>query len=76
MNFSNRDAGDFDWELSSPEASNQFGQLADHTSGSVNGHFALAYNDKAGSQARLISEILPATGDENGCFSFYYYFHK
>lgn len=76
MNFPNRDAGDFDWELISPDASNQFGQLADHTTGTVNGHFALAYNDKAGSQARLISEILPATSDSNGCFSFYYYFHK
>ena len=63
----------FDWQIFSPNLFPQFGQIADNTLETVDGHFMIANGKTQGFLASLFSERLPATSENGICLTFYYY---
>ena len=63
----------YDWVIY--KADNIFGQIADNTLGSFDGHFIIANGKNVGDFSRIYSENLPPTSESGICLTFYYYFY-
>jgi hypothetical protein len=63
----------YDWVIYKPD--NIFGQIADNTLDSFDGHFIIANGKNVGDFSRIYSENLPPTSESGVCMTFYYYFY-